>query len=74
MLLLRASDRFKTSISFPASRKVPLLCLLAFIIAVAIAATFWAALKIKNNTFSNPLLVLLVLLSVAEGALGKLSL
>jgi hypothetical protein len=71
MLLSRASRMFKTSIPFAATRKVYLMSLLAFSIAVAIAAALWAAIKIKDTMFSIPLLILLVLLSVAEGALSR---
>jgi hypothetical protein len=74
MLLSQTSKRFKLSISFAATRKVYFMGLLAFSIAAAIAATLWAAIKTKHTMFSIPLLILLVLLSIAEGALGELPL
>jgi alkylation response protein AidB-like acyl-CoA dehydrogenase len=72
MLLSRAGQMFKTSVPFAATRKVYFMNLLAFSIAVAIAATLWAAIRTKDTMFSIPLLIFLVLLSVAEGALGEL--
>jgi hypothetical protein len=71
LIPLQTSKMFNLSISFAATRRVYLMGLLAFSIAVAIAATLWAAIKIKNPMFTIPLLILLVLLSVAEGALGE---
>jgi hypothetical protein len=63
---------FKPSIPVATTRKVYLMSLLAFSIAVAIAATLWAAIRTKDTMFSIPLLILLVLLSAAEGTLGEL--
>jgi hypothetical protein len=53
------------------ARKTYILAILVILMAFTIGATLWTIIKLRDSKVLLPLLVLLLLMAVAEGALGE---
>jgi hypothetical protein len=69
-----AATMFSKGFGIPSARRNDILTISMVFMAIAIATILWAIIKVRNSKFCIALLVLLVLMSVAEGALGKFKL